>query len=87
MEMKSGTFVSSHCWWSLLCVLGLSPTGSSISAHVGGCCKKRHPNIERLRWSLRKVAADFPVDVLRNSIDGWPQSLKDYVCANGGLFE
>ena len=50
-------------------------------------CKKRHPNIESLKQSLRKAAADFPVDVLRNSIEGWPQSLKDCVCTNGGHFE
>ena len=43
-------------------------------------CKKRHPNIECLKRSLRKAAVDFPVDVLCNSIDGWPQTLKDCVC-------
>ena len=50
-------------------------------------CKKRHPNIESLKWSLQKAAADFPVDVLCNSIDEWPQRLKDCVHANGGHFE
>ena len=36
---------------------------------------------------LRKAAADFPIDVLRNSIDGWPQRLKDCVHAISGHFE
>ena len=50
-------------------------------------CKQRHPNIESLKQSLQKAAADFPVNVLCNSIDGWPQRLKDCVCANRGHFE
>ena len=49
--------------------------------------KKRHPNIESLKRSLRKAAADFPVDVLRNSIDEWPQILKDCVHGIGGHFK
>ena len=68
---------------SVPCVLGLSPAGSSSSVHGRGCWKKRHPSIESLKQSLRKAAADFLVDVFRNSIDGWPQRLKDCVRANG----
>ena len=70
------------------CVLGASPAGSSSYVHRRGCCKKRHPNIEILKRSLRKAAADFPVDVLRNSIiDERPQRFKDCVRANGSHFE
>ena len=72
---------------SVPCVLGLSPAGSSSSVHGSGCCKKRHPNIESLKRSLWKAAADFPDDVLHNSIEGWPQRLKDCVHANGSHFE
>ena len=72
---------------SMRCVPGLSPAGSSSSIHGRGCCKKSHPNIESLKQSLRKAAADFPVDVLRNLTDGWPQWFKDCVRANGGHFE
>ena len=50
-------------------------------------CKKKHPNIESLKQPLRKAAAHFPVDLLRNSVDGWPQRLKDCVRANGGRIE
>ena len=39
----------------------------------------RHPNIQSLKRSLRKAAADFPGDVLSNPIDKWPQTLKDCV--------
>ena len=69
------------------CVLEWSPAGSSSSVNGKGCCKKRHSNIESLKWSLWKATADFPSDVLRNSIHGWPQELKDCVHANGGHSE
>ena len=72
---------------SMPCVLGLSPAGSSSSVHGRGWCKKRHPNIESLKRSLRKEATDFPVDVFRNSIDEWPLTFKGCVRANGGHFE
>ena len=49
-------------------------------------CKKRYPNIESLKQSPQKAAADFPVDVLRNSIDERPQRFKDCVRAHGGHF-
>ena len=44
---------------SIPCVLGLSPAGSSSTVHGRGCCKKRHPNIERLKWSLWNTATDY----------------------------
>ena len=72
---------------SVPCLLGLSPAGSSSSVHGRGCCKKRHPNIESLKRSPRKAAVDFPLYVLRNSIDGCQQKLKDCARANGGHFE
>ena len=50
-------------------------------------CKKRHSNIESLKRSLQKATADFPVDVLHNSINEWPQRLKDCVYASGCHFE
>ena len=88
MEMKSETFLSpATAGLSVPCVLGLSPAGSSSSILGRECCKKRHPNIESLKRSLRKAAADFPVDVLRNSIDEWLQRQNDSVHANGGQFE
>ena len=87
VETKSGIFASCHCWVvSALCV-GVSPAGNSGSVHGRGCCKVRLPNIESLKRFLRKAAADFRVDVLHNSIDEWPQRLKDCVHAIGGHFE
>ena len=83
MEMKSGTFVSYHYW----VVCALCAGAESLKLHGRGCWKKSHPNIESLKLSLRKAAADFPVDVLHYSIDEWPLRLKDSVHANGGHFE
>ena len=87
MEMKSVTFVSCHWWVSVACVLGLSPAGSFCSFHGRGCCKKRHPDNESLKRSLRKAAEYLPLNVLCNSVDGWPQRLKNCVHAHGGHFE
>ena len=72
---------------SVPCVLGLSPAGSSSSVHGRVCCKKRHSNIENLKRSVWRAAADISLNVLRNSIDEWPQRLKDCVHAIGGHFE
>ena len=53
-----------------------------------GVARRDIPRLKKsLKRSLRKAAADFPVDVLRNSIHEWPERLKDYVRANGGHFE
>ena len=40
--------------------------------------KKRQPNIESLKLSLQKAAADFPVDVLRN---WWVATKIKWLCA------
>ena len=85
--MSSGDEVRNILLLPVPCVLRVSPAESSSSVHGRGCCKKGHPNIESLKRSLRKAAADFPVDVMRNSIDGHPQRFKDCVRANGGHFE
>ena len=67
---------------------GPKPLGLQIVAQASGdACKKRHPNIESLKWSLRKAAVDFPVDVLSNLVDEWTKRLKNCVRANGGHFE
>ena len=80
-------FTPSTAGLSVPCVLELSPAESSSSVHGRGCCKKRDPNIESLKRSLRKAAADFPVDMLTHSIEERPQRFKDCVHANGGHFE
>ncbi len=50
-------------------------------------CKNRHPNIYSLKHSLVKAVADFPLEMLCNSKDEWPQRLKDCVKVKGGHFE
>ena len=87
METKSEHLSPATAGLSVPCVLGLSPAGSFSSVYGRGCCKKRRPNIESLKRSLRKAAVDFPVDVLHNSINGCPQRLKDCVHAIDGHFE
>ena len=69
VEMKSGTFVSCHCWVvRALCV------GAESCWKLQFCPWKRVLLEETSQyWKLKSVSADFPVDVLRNSTDGWPQ--------------
>ena len=64
------------------------PLGLQIVVQASGDgLQEENLNIESLKWSFRKAAADFPVDVLHISIDEWPQRLKDCVLANGGHFQ
>ena len=85
--MKSGTFVSCHCWVDRALCAGSESFWKLQFCHGRECCKKSHPNIESLKWSLRKEAVEFSVDVLRNSIDEWPQRLKDFTHGIDGYFE
>ena len=56
------------------CKSGPKPLGLHFVVQSSGdASKKRHPNTESLKRSLRKAAADFPVDVVHNLIYGWPQ--------------
>lgn len=50
-------------------------------------CSKPHRNIESLKASLTKAAADLSIDVVRTVIDEWPGRLKQCVEAKGGHFE
>lgn len=50
-------------------------------------CKKRHANLESLKKSLKNAVAKFPLHVVRESIDAWPDRLKSCVKAGGGHFE
>ena len=86
LETNIPDFISTSDWSSAS--PDLSPLDYKLWSRLQEmACKKRHPNIESLKQSLRKAAADFPVDVLRDSIEEWPQRLKDCVRSNGGYFE
>jgi hypothetical protein len=50
-------------------------------------CRKRHNNLDSLKRSLVKVAADIPLVTVRAAIAEWPEGLKAYVGAEGGHFE
>jgi hypothetical protein len=49
-------------------------------------CRKRH-NLDSLKKSLVKTAAEIPLETLRAVIADWPESLKACVGAEGGHFE
>lgn len=50
-------------------------------------CSKPHPDLESLKASLIKAAADIDMDVVRAAIDDWPRRLKACIENHGGHFE
>jgi len=50
-------------------------------------CQQRHNNLESLKRSIVKTAAEIPVETLRAAIAQWPESLEACVEAEGGHFE
>ena len=66
----------------------LSPMDSKSGQCLNTCSVRRGaPNIEILKPSLMKAVADFPKETLHNSIDGWPQRLRDCVKTKSSHFE
>jgi hypothetical protein len=49
-------------------------------------CRKRH-NLDSLKRSFVKAAAEIPLETVRAAIAEWPERLKAYVEAEGGHFE
>jgi hypothetical protein len=50
-------------------------------------CQKRHNNLDSLKISLVKAAAEIPVETVRAAIAEWPERLKACVGAEDGHFE
>jgi len=46
-------------------------------------CRKRHNNLESLKRSLVKVAAEIPLETVREVIAEWPERLNACVEAEG----
>ena len=50
-------------------------------------CQKRHNNLDSLKRSLMKAAAEIALETVRAAIAEWPELLKACVEAEGGHFE
>ena len=50
-------------------------------------CQKRHNNLDSLKRSLVKAAAEIPLETVRTAIAEWPKHLKACVGAEDGHFE
>ena len=50
-------------------------------------CQKSHNNLDSLKRSLVKSAAETPLETVRATIAGWPDRLKVFVESEGGHFE
>ena len=49
-------------------------------------CHKRHPSVDSLKQSLTRTVNNFPMDVVRNAIDQWPDRLRACIKAKGVHF-
>ncbi|CAG4985507.1 unnamed protein product [Parnassius apollo] len=66
----------------------LNPLDYKIWQHLEEkACSKPHPNLESLKTSLIKAAADIDMDLVRAAIDDWPRRLKACIQNHGGHFE
>ncbi|CAK1587638.1 unnamed protein product [Parnassius mnemosyne] len=66
----------------------LNPLDYKIWQHLEEkACSKPHPNLESLKTSLIKAAADIDMDLVRAAIDDWPRRLKACIKNHGGHFE
>ncbi|CAK1588447.1 unnamed protein product [Parnassius mnemosyne] len=55
----------------------LNPLDYKIWQHLEEkACSKPHPNLESLKTSLIKAAADIDMDLVRAAIDDWPRRLR-----------
>lgn len=50
-------------------------------------CSKRHQNLDALKKSLIRAAAEIPQETIRAAIAAWPLRLKACIRARGGHFE
>ncbi|RVE44371.1 hypothetical protein evm_010992 [Chilo suppressalis] len=64
---------------------GLRPLDYKIWQHLEEkACSKPHPNLESLKTSLIKAAADIDMDLVSAAIDDWPRRLKACIQNHGG---
>ena len=79
-------FISSENWHSES--PDLNPLNCKLWAvlkHIA--CRKRHSNLESLKRSLLKAAAEIPLETARAVTADWPERLKACVDAEDGHFE
>jgi len=50
-------------------------------------CQKHHNNLDSLKGSLMKPAAEIPLETVRAAIAEWPERLKACIEAKGSHFE
>lgn len=66
----------------------LNPLDYKIWQHLEEIvCAKPHQNLESLRASLVKAAAEIDMNVVRAAIDDWPRRLRECIQNGGGHFE
>jgi hypothetical protein len=58
-----------------------------VGGFGGHACQKRHNNLDSLKRSHAKVAAEIPLETVRAAIVEWPEGLKACVEAESGHFK
>ncbi|CAK1587633.1 unnamed protein product [Parnassius mnemosyne] len=66
----------------------LNPLDYKIWQHLEEKARSNpNPNLESLKTSLIKAAADIDMDLVRAAINDWPRRLKACIKNHGGNFE
>jgi len=66
----------------------LNPLDCKLSAVLEDmACQKCHNNLESLKKTLMKAAAEIPLETVRAVTAEWPERLKACIEAEGGRFE
>ena len=86
LRRKVPAFISAEDWPSGS--PDLSPLDYKLWAVLEDmACRKHHNNLDRLKRSLMKAAADIPLETMRAVIAEWPEHLEACIGAEGSHFE
>jgi len=86
LENNVPNFIKASDWPSAS--LDLSPLDYGLwSILEERACKKRHTNLESLKQSIVKAAAEIPLETIRTCIEQWSKRLCRCIENKGGHFE
>ena len=86
LQQQTPDFITPEDWPSSS--PDLNPLDYKLWSDLEGMvCTKRYSNIDSLKKALCLAVENFPLDVVRNSIDEWPERLRRCVKARGNHFE
>jgi hypothetical protein len=78
-------FISAEDWPSAS--PDLNPLDYKLQAVLEDMACQKHHNLDSLKSSLMKAAAEIPLKTVRAAIVEWPEHLKACIGAEGGHFD